>query len=573
MAIGAFTHLTANVKDHISCGLAPCTAVVGPARSYKTAVLDAVRLALTGKHTKLSNPVDLEKLRAAVDRVAGLPMQVSLQGPHGFAEWTLPMEGGVAKKPSAPRFTSKLGDLVPEAERERIMPVAPVKDLLTGESKGREATIARFGQNVTMEAPPGLTVVEKVGWEEGVVGVRGEMVGASAAEVLAGLESWFRREKLAAGRDRDAMGKTIEAQKAKLAGAGGVEVLDTLKKQLGQAVAYEAVAPKRERLRALAGEQQAMGVRVATYEKDVATFEARKKLAGSMEVGKQRELLVVGRWLLDAIKKAIGKGNVDCPCCKQTWDIKKATDREAEVATMVATRAASVAAAGGGLESEERGLMARRHELAKEKARVDSAMVEVGAVVKAMSDAPATWKGPDSGTLRAQIAGLEGLGKLRDRLDSDVELRAKHESRVTLMKGLEGKAADRLREKLVEVKAEAESVVNRYMPAGYKAVLALDGRTAQWSVVGEDGVAHEQGVMCGSEMGTLMVALGIAWTEGAPLRVMLLDDPDLGLLAADCVPAVLRVVEGAVRSGVLTQAIVALSRAGEVPDGWTTLSR
>jgi len=101
----------------------------------------------------------------------------------------------------------------------------------------------------------------------------------------------------------------------------------------------------------------------------------------------------------------------------------------------------------------------------------------------------------------------------------------------------------------------------------------LDGTTFSWCVSDTDGRVRGPGVWCGSEQGALMVALSIAWTEGVPLRVLLLDDPDLGLLAADAVPQVLTAVREAVESGVLTQAIVALSRPDEVPPGWVHVNR
>jgi len=224
------------------------------------------------------------------------------------------------------------------------------------------------------------------------------------------------------------------------------------------------------------------------------------------------------------------------------------------------------------LQGIEQTLQQRKRDLADRRARLDSACEELQAVLDA-STAPAEWKGPSSGTLRAQIASLEQLGELRRRLDSDADRKAQAQVAQAKWRALQERAAQRLIEVLAQVRAEAESVVNRYMPLGMRASLVLDGTTFSWCVSDTDGRVRGPGVWCGSEQGALMVALSIAWTEGVPLRVLLLDDPDLGLLAADAVPQVLTAVREAVESGVLTQAIVALSRPDEVPPGWVHVNR
>ena len=572
--LAPFTHITSNVKDRISTGLDKCTAVVGPARSYKTALVRSVQLALTGTHPVGAMPKDLYKLLCPEDRDAGLPLSVSLQGPSGFAEWALPQEGGIPKKPGPSRYTGDLDGLT-EMERMRSIPTAPIKDLLTGAALGRQALIQRFGAAVSLAVPSGLSEAQREGWTEGVEGVTVELRKKAkgkepdAAEVLGALEGWFNRTKLAAGREIGALKKSVVRQRAELEGAGGTEVLTTLKKQLASAVAFEAVNPKRVRLRDLQVDRTALGAEIDLYRLDVKAHEDRKKAAGGLDAEAQSRLLIGGQWLLSQLEK----NEPDCPCCRQAWEKAAREARTEVVRAAVAARQVSVDALGGGdLEAAATALRARQKDIIARRARLDSGIEELIAIVDTMKG-PSTWDGPDSGTLKAQIATLEGLGELRRRIDSDADRQAGLEVGQAMWKKLQQRAGERLREVLGDVKAEAESVINRYMPTGYTASLGLDGGGCEWQVTGTDGVGHGRGIMCGSEQGALMVALGIAWTEGSPLRVLVLDDPDLGLLAADVVPKVLDVVRVAVESGVLTQAIVALSRPDEIPDGWTRVVR
>jgi hypothetical protein len=108
--------------------------------------------------------------------------------------------------------------------------------------------------------------------------------------------------------------------------------------------------------------------------------------------------------------------------------------------------------------------------------------------------------------------------------------------------------------------------------SAFAARLVLDD-DCRWGVLGRDGTPHGRGVASGSEWSSLAVALACAWTEGAPLRVLLLDDGDLGRFDPTHLAAFLSAVKGAVEAGRLTQAIVAWSRPNEIPSGWMKIER
>ena len=92
----AFTRLSANVKARIDIDLAPCTAIVGPNKSFKTGILDTVRLALTGKHPIGGHPADLAELLAPS---TGDIMRAMLTGPSGIAKFAQDIPGGKGRKP------------------------------------------------------------------------------------------------------------------------------------------------------------------------------------------------------------------------------------------------------------------------------------------------------------------------------------------------------------------------------------------------------------------------------------------------------------------------------------------
>ena len=145
------------------------------------------------------------------------------------------------------------------------------------------------------------------------------------------------------------------------------------------------------------------------------------------------------------------------------------------------------------------------------------------------------------------------------------------------LKAVESVIAETSQAMLVGIQTLAEASVNKWMPKGFKAALVLenaDGKPeCRWEVYGTDGRAHPRGAASGAEWSALAVAVACAWSEGSPIRILLIDDADLTGFSAENVRNLLEGVSKAVSDGRLTQALVAWSRPEEIPsEGWTVVS-
>jgi len=106
---------------------------------------------------------------------------------------------------------------------------------------------------------------------------------------------------------------------------------------------------------------------------------------------------------------------------------------------------------------------------------------------------------------------------------------------------------------------------------GFTARLVIDETTPRWEVVGADGVPHPVGAMSGSERASLTIGLACAWTEGSPLRVLLLDDTDVGMFDADGFTALLTRIEAVVGAGRIGQAVVCSTRTTDPSAAWSII--
>tara|TARA_R110002110_G_scaffold16569_11_gene71657 strand:- start:4106 stop:5851 length:1746 start_codon:yes stop_codon:yes gene_type:complete len=573
----AFRYLKSNVKDDtLETGLDPCTAVVGPGRTYKTAIIDSVRLALSGRHPVGKDPKDLALLRGVTARSMGSPLLVSLQGPDGFAEFTVPMEGGRPKRPDSPKFEGKLSALT-EAQRDRMLLPVPVGDLMTGGSRGRAALLARFGGAVSLATPIGLDANQKTLWVRACGEVRTELETKSKGEpvadteVLAGLESWFNRFKLGKGREKKELEAAVERRRGVLEQTGGAEVLGEIRAQLAKAERWTEDHGRVSRLEVLKGRRAQLEGDIQKYRVDVADFEVRKEAAHSVvDSGDQERRLIFGEEFLVRLEKAAGMDAPACPCCDREWTQALASARAERVAAAVEARRQALmqVAAVQDFGVEEKRLRDRKDWMAKERASLDSGIAELGAV-----GSVEPWDGLSVGQLRAQVTQLENVDRTQKAIELDAARIGPLQVEWLRAQTLQKEAKKALLKAFESVKETAEKEINAYMPASFKAILYLDASSTEWRVIGQDKESHGRGTWCGSEQGALMVALTLAWTAGSPLRVLLLDDPDLGYLAADVVPEVLGVVRDAVQRGDLTQAIIAMSRPAEIPEGWTKIVR
>jgi hypothetical protein len=81
--------------------------------------------------------------------------------------------------------------------------------------------------------------------------------------------------------------------------------------------------------------------------------------------------------------------------------------------------------------------------------------------------------------------------------------------------------------------------------------------------------------MCGAELASLLIALALAWTDGAPFRALTLDDADLGPFHSSPknMRLLLDLIAKAKAQGMIDQALVCGIRKDEVPEGWTVIER
>jgi len=573
----AFQYLKSNVKDDaLETGLDPCTAIVGPGRSYKTAIIDSVRLALSGRHPVGKDPKDLALLRGVSTRDAGSPLLVSLQGPDGFAEFTVPMNGGRPRRPDSPKFEGKLSALT-EAQRDRMLLPVPVGDLMTGGSRGRAALLARFGGTVSLAPPLGLDDNQKTLWARACGDVRAELESKSKGEpvadteVLAGLESWFNRFKLGKGREKKELESAIERRRSILEQTGSAEVLEEIRMQLAKAERWVEDQSRVNRLEMLKRRREELEGEIEKHRADVTAFETQKAAAAEVvDTEDQERRLIFGEEFLVRLEKAAGIDAPACPCCDREWTQALALARAERVAAAVEARREALmqVAAVQDFSAGEKRLRDRKDWMAKERASLDSGIAELGAV-----GFTEPWDGLGVEQLRAQVTQLENVDRTQKAIELDAARIGPLQVEWLRAQTLQKEAKKALLKAFESVREVAEKEVNAYMPEAFRAILYLDASSTEWRVMGRDEESHGRGIWCGSEQGALMIALTLAWTAGSPLRVLLLDDPDLGHLAADVVPQGLGVVRDAVCRGDLTQAIIAMSRPAEIPEGWTKIVR
>ncbi len=179
------------------------------------------------------------------------------------------------------------------------------------------------------------------------------------------------------------------------------------------------------------------------------------------------------------------------------------------------------------------------------------------------------YDGPSSQEIETQINNLRQAGGRKQRLMEDTTRLEALKADSARAKTLEGQAKKLLTSLLKQVAQDAEDTVNNYMPAGFKAALELSDTQCAWRVIGADGRAHSKVSMCGAEKGTLIIALALAWTEGSPLRILLLDDEDLTSFSPFNLGTFLTRIERLVnQEGLLTQAIITTTRPHEIPETW-----
>ena len=128
---------------------------------------------------------------------------------------------------------------------------------------------------------------------------------------------------------------------------------------------------------------------------------------------------------------------------------------------------------------------------------------------------------------------------------------------------------------LVRVSKAAEAAVNANMEGAFRAKLQLEGDICTWCILDEDGEPRDRHQMSGSEKSSMLIGLALTWTEGRPIRLLFLDDDDIGPFQSS--PTELRAfllkLEDLVNTKKIDQLLVAGIRPEEIPPGWLEIAR
>lgn len=604
----AFTHVQANVKGGIDVKLAPCTAIVGPNRAKKTAVLDAIKLAILGSHPSVADRPS-ELLNFASTGASSLTATIS--SPQGSMTTMMADEPGF-KRPKH-EAVGELNVLLAAIDASQIVPTVAIGEILSfGETRLREAVFKRFGKGTEVKLPDGLSDEQQELWYSTERLLRGGDGGPVAEPTYATLAEKFRQLKLEAGRQLKRSEESAAAARAEL----GDAALVTQEQAVQQHNELERLAREGA---ALAQASRLNGEYQADKAKFIVALEALQGLpesdspepafgppaASSVDLTPLRKALEEARALADADEKLLGglrpiltaaeKSGV-CPCCRASGgntvtDIRGTVEAitKRHEARQAASQAAANALNAAIQQDSQRTVPESAEHVAWRKQHaawleVQKQRMELLTHKEALIARKAAL--PPQPTLQ-QLADIDqALNHCREQLKQvtvqagQVAVLEAHETAArkarnhnAVFKVLEGEASMALKRTLERVRTDALACVNRYVPAGWEVRLILDDGACKWEIVGADGAPHGKGVASGSEWATLTIALACAWTEGSPLRVLLVDDDDLGKFSPESLKTFLDRLREVVEGGWLTQAVVAWTRPEEIPAGWTKVQR
>lgn len=601
-AVAPFNQIATNVKGGKgTIQVGPCTAFVGENESGKTSALDAVRLALTGKH-----PAGLpELIPAKADRLFA-----RVEGPAGSFEFAVAKAALKSKKLDAPQRKGLLANF-DEDDLKHIMPTVSIGDMLEGwgATRTRAAVITRFLQLPGVPAPEAMSDAQQSLWENALqeltVDENGESIDIDPTEVLAGIRKWMHSVQLKKSKEKTFIEEQIQTLSPQVSEeAAGDELIPELEEKLKQAQRWEEQAENREKLKAEEETFEALKQEaVALNEKTKAQQERREKLEALEQriagvINESQAIVAEQRAEGEKFQAKLNRGKVvkslldamvahnvnQCPVCFHHSEAEHVKQRAEDMAKLVAERQEDYEMAQKDLQSTLGGVDEREAEVFRAKQayantvseierqkealrnRANAVKTRIEALKMAVSDVE--YIGPSSTEIEEKIEALRAADAKKRQLQSlstqKAQVTATHEA-VTKLKA---EAQRLMQETLQQIQATAEAAVNKYMPPGFKASLDLEGTNCEWRAVSKkDGRPHGKSAS-GAQKCALVIALALAWTEDAPIRILLIDDKELHGFSAANVKAFLEMVKQHVDSGALTQAFVAWSRPDEIPADW-----
>lgn len=614
-----FREVYTNVKRGGRAQLGPCTAFVAPSnRSGKTRYLDAIQLALRGRHPIGSSVDALLSLSDGETLIAGLR---DASG-EPVAVYQIDKDG----KPAHQRGGVLAG--LTDDQIAQILPLTSMEDLVRfGTPLAREEFLRRFGgAGVNVDPPAGLDERQIAQWHQALVAVGAEVAtpggylrtAMDPIDALTELPGYFRRQKLALGKQATALKDETDRRRQAIMESAGMlvtaEAVEEARKLLSQAETFDRLVDQRrllaekqaeyarvyeEATRVLAQpvppafissvEADAESVALTHAEKAIEEAEREVQLATG-QVGAMT-LAVEARRLLVQTAGA-GQGHVCIFCTERpTRDMKALlASAEAQLAeaqrVFDAARTARQQAHGnlGGLQEKIRFERAKRQQAhdarVRENARLTDQLIALNHQIQELTQtlsAVGAVEDPKVPVMEARLR-YENLHRAQMDLhacDTNSARVRQLETEQGIIKTLEKAAEQTLTQASLRVASSAVTAVQSYLPEGFLVRLVLvdenGKRTYRWDVTGTDGQPHRKGAMSGAELGALKIALACAWAENLPVRIVCLDDADLAGFSAAGVRAFLDKMRECVTSGKLTQCFAAWSRPEEIPGGWSVV--
>ncbi len=597
---GFLTHVTSNIKGGVNTKLGACTAIVSNRnRAGKTAVLDSIRLALTGQHPIGPHYADLMGLTAD-----GAPPFAYVLGEDGTAIASSSVPNGKKSMSHEDRLP------ISDAQRAAMLPMSSVRDLLTlGTAKAREEVFRRFGGGQdAIPVPVELDDEQLALWEE----ITNATKRSDPSEWLAAAGEEVRKRK----RSNSAEMKSLEEEKSRLAEqisdegdptdeladletritkaeksvtlANLLKSKDEAKQQLNDEIEAFANRPAPLTAEEFAARpekaQRAVGIEVSR--KELTDFNQqhaanlsrlgsaqriltlRKHLAGGCLVcespepsaDRQHELVTIMEGMIAALESDLRPGQLQAAAMEKAHKQLVQDDARLTAQEEEAWRSATVA-----YQNAQNRLKALGEHYKRLVASLEDAGVEESIDAAALHKMRERFsKLSDVKRAMTRMAGIKAMLRNRDSMQDDI-------------KEVESAIGDSLNKLLERIKAKAEAAVNKWMPEGFRVALQLadsEGKAiCRWEVIGNDERPHPRNCASGAEWSALTVALACAWVEDSPYKFVMLDDADIGGFSANNVENVLHTLQQAVERKELTQVFVAWSRPEEIPsNGWTVVS-
>lgn len=593
--VGAFEILRTNVKGYKGeIALAPKLCLHGDNQSGKSSLIEAIRLVLSKRA-----PREIGELCPdTADQLF-----VSLDGPAGTAKFTSERTKTGWSRPQWEHHFPSLED----EDLQHMVPTVSMGNLLAlGPDLTREAIFARFGnlQKGQIPIPPALSQDQKLIWEEGL---RSCSQSDDPAEKLTAMRQWLAARK----RQRNAEIKVLDERKKTLAKqlsqrAAGTERLSSLRTQIEKARAWESLASVRTSLtheqgqltaieadaRALLDRKQTLATHEQEVDTKLATIDAQLSTLRIDEGAVEAKLQQLSSGLntvtvLDDILVKMTAANVHkCPLCATSVDpealrqtLAQKLEARCAASKTVEHELANVRGRIAAALQQRQSLDAQRNQLQTQynydrdtiKRRHEMALGRIASLQSSLAQFENTsYEGPSAAELHAEITEIEACEHDKTHLASLIEDLRIRENESAALKILEGQAKQLLKDLLVHVSDEAEKGVNKYMVPPFRAALDLEKNV--WRVVGSDGKPHTKTSMCGSETSALTLALAQAWTDGSPLRVLLLDDDEIAKFSPGNLRKLLVSIDESMKAGTITQTIIATTRPHEIPDDWTKIN-